>query len=327
MSKPSTLFAIFLLDEVLPQTAKLSKTLQAVQLDLSAISSLVDSTLYMLDAAIEPSANWILQLVDAKEELATTTGVNISVPDIVAFAESIGKSFVSMLKANISSRFGSQDVIAAFSIFDPKKVPSIDSLEIKKYGEDSLNILHSHFGVPKAAKTLDGVECMKDNNIGADAWRRTGVLTFDGNIKNTQKLTYHSIKKHLKKMYAPALKISYGTVVQLCVARNRRRISSLRYKGIAQVTSRRARKGFQLRYNPDFHWSNALYRRLDYIQLEDSSDITVVDRDDASGFRLDTFATHRQYTSPVVAGSEVLTTHTDYVNRYPSVLQTNTNNP
>ena len=163
LSKPSTLFAIFLLDEVLPQNAKLGKALQAaVQVDLSAISSLVDSMLYMLDAAVGPSANWILHLVDAREELATTIGVSISIPDIVAFTESIVKSFVSMLKANISSRFGSQDVIASFSIFDPKKVPSIDSPEIKKYGEDSLNILHSHFGVPRAAKMLDGVECMKE---------------------------------------------------------------------------------------------------------------------------------------------------------------------
>ena len=38
LSKPATLDAIFLLDEVLPQTAKLSKALQAVGLDLSAIS-------------------------------------------------------------------------------------------------------------------------------------------------------------------------------------------------------------------------------------------------------------------------------------------------
>ena len=38
-------------------------------------------------------------------------------------------------------------------------------------------------------------------------------------------------------------KFGYGTVVQLCVARNRRRLSATRYKGVAQVTSRRARKG------------------------------------------------------------------------------------
>jgi hypothetical protein len=38
-----------------------------------------------------------------------------------------------------------------------------------------------------------------------------------------------------------------------------------------------------------------------------------INHDDASGFRLDTMATH---TSPMVQGEKVLTTHTDYVNRY-----------
>ena len=111
---------------------------------------------------MEPSANWVLQLVDLREELATSIGVNISVPDIVAFTEKIGKPFVSKLKANISSRFGSQDITAAFSIFDPKKVPSIDSADIKTYGESFINTLHAHFGVPKAVKTLEGVECTKE---------------------------------------------------------------------------------------------------------------------------------------------------------------------
>ncbi len=39
-----------------------------------------------------------------------------------------------------------------------------------------------------------------------------------------------------------------------------------RYKGVAKVTSRRARKGFMLKYNlkynPDAHWSAAFYRNL-----------------------------------------------------------------
>ena len=133
-----------------------------MQLDLSAISSLVDATLHMLDPAMEPSANWILQLVDVKEKLAATIGVNISVPDVVAFTENVGKPFVSNLKANIPSRFGSQDTIAAFSIFDPKKVPSIDSPDINTYGESFVNTLYAHFGVSKAAKTLAGVECTKE---------------------------------------------------------------------------------------------------------------------------------------------------------------------
>lgn len=86
-------------------------------------------------------------------------------------------------------------------------------------------------------------------NVGADAWRRTGVLTFDGNVKVKKKATYNRIREHLENKYGRHF--SYGTVVELCVARNKRRKSSQRYKGVAKVTSRRARKGFILRYNPD----------------------------------------------------------------------------
>ena len=115
-------------------------------------------------------------------------------------------------------------------------------------------------------------------------------------------------------------KFSYGTVVELCVARNKRRKAALRYCGVAQVTCRRARKGFILKYNPDVHWSSAFYRILNKLQYTDGRNIVNLNRDDASGFRLDTMATHRLHKTPAV--KDVLTTHTDYVNKYPSTLQT-----
>ena len=46
LTKPSTLFAIYLLDYILPLVSKLSKSLQTEKLDLSIISSLVDATLH-----------------------------------------------------------------------------------------------------------------------------------------------------------------------------------------------------------------------------------------------------------------------------------------
>ena len=167
-------------------------------------------------------------------------------------------------------------------------------------------------------------EFVKERSVGADAWRRTGVLTFDGNKQVKEKVTYERIRSYLQETYQR--KISYGTVVQLCCARNKRRLSAKRYKGVAQVTSRRARKGFELRYNPDKHWSSAFYRGLNRLQLTDGSDIMNLNRDDASGFRLDTLTTHRLYRTPVVRGNEILTTHTDYVKSYPSQLQTTSYN-
>ena len=123
---------------------------------------------------------------------------------------------------------------------------------------------------------------MRNRNVGADKWRRTGLLTFDGNVKVEQKVTYERIRQHLQEEYGCSF--GYGTIVQLCVARNRRRQSALRYKGAAQVTTRRARRGFALRFNPDKHWSSALYRGLNYLQYADGRDILNINRDDAAGF-------------------------------------------
>ena len=141
---------------------------------------------------------------------------------------------------------------------------------------------------PDIGKVIEAF--VQDRNVGADAWRRTGVLTFDGNCHVKEKVTFKRIQKHLEDVYHR--KFSFGSVVQLCIARNRRRRSALRYRGVAQVTSRRARKGFCLRYNPDKHWSSALYQILNHLQLTDGRAIVNINRDDAAGFRLDTMASH-----------------------------------
>ena len=159
---------------------------------------------------------------------------------------------------------------------------------------------------------------------GADSWRRTGVLTFDGNRKVQKKPTFSRIKEHLEMVYNR--KFGYGTVVELCVARNKRRKSSTRYRGLARVTCRRARKGFTLRYNPDQHWSAAFYRSLDALHLRDGNDILNINRDDQAGFRLDTLATHNKRATLCIAEEVPLTTKSDYVNKYPSTLQTTSYN-
>lgn len=168
LSKRSTVSALFLLDYALPQVAKLSKTLQAEKLDLTIISSLVDATLHTLDDALLPAANWVLELLDIKESLEEVADIKITMPDIESFQKTVGNPFISTLKDNISSRFTSQDVVSAFSIFDPKKVPSLESPKFKDYGEDSLKVLIDHYGVDRLADTLDGEECSKPALISVD---------------------------------------------------------------------------------------------------------------------------------------------------------------
>jgi hypothetical protein len=162
-------------------------------------------------------------------------------------------------------------------------------------------------------------EYVKDHNVGADAWRRTGVLTFDGNAHLQNKVTYKGIQAHLETTFGRHF--SYGTVIELCIPRNKRRRSAKRYHGLAKVTTRRARKGFNLRYNPDAHWSAALYKSLDKIQFEDGQNVLNINRDDAAGFRLDTLTTCKQHATPSIQGQSILTTRTDYLSKTPSLLQ------
>lgn len=112
---------------------------------------------------------------------------------------------------------------------------------------------------------------VSDKQMGADAWRRTGVITFDGNRRPKG----HIQKKNTRSSSGEVSMSDFIRVNCPCVVKNKRRISAKRYKGIAKITSRRARKGFTLKYNPDAHWSNAFYRNLDSIQLKNGRRHTV----------------------------------------------------
>ena len=101
-----------------------------------------------------------------------------------------------------------------------------------------------------------------------------GILTFDGNANIKCKVTYKQIKNHLEKVFGRSL--GYGTVVELCVPRNKRRKTSKRYRGLAKVTTRRARKGFCLRFNPNAHWSASFYKGLNQLQFKDGRFILTV---------------------------------------------------
>ena len=52
LTKWHTVAAMYMLDYILPQVAKLSRTLQTEQLDLSMIPSLVHVTLHTLDVSL-----------------------------------------------------------------------------------------------------------------------------------------------------------------------------------------------------------------------------------------------------------------------------------
>ena len=133
ISKPSTLFAIYLLDYILPEVCKLSKSLQTEKLDLSITSSLVDATLHTLEDVLQTAAKWLLDLQEVKEEMDITVGINFNSDDVASFQSRVTEPFYTKLKENIANRFVSQDVVSWFSISDPKKTPnSLENVRMEK---------------------------------------------------------------------------------------------------------------------------------------------------------------------------------------------------
>ena len=138
--------------------------------------------------------------------------------------------------------------------------------------------------------------------------RCTDIL---GNVKRGPKLTYKRIQAHLQEKYG--VPFGYGTVVQLCCVK--RKLSAKRYFGAAKIVLKRARKGFSVKLNVDAHWSCALYKGLDFLQLKEGRDKVILNRDDAAGFRLDSTFTHKQHKILAEAGNPELTTRTDFLNK------------
>ena len=127
LSKFTTIAAIYLLDYTLLLVAKLSKSLETKQLDLSMSSSLIDSILHALDDAITPAAYRVLEILDSKNDLQQATREIVSADKIHTFQETVEAPFVALFKENISSRFATHDIGSALAIFDPRNVPSTDS--------------------------------------------------------------------------------------------------------------------------------------------------------------------------------------------------------
>ena len=119
----------------------------------------VEFPLNSLDDAKLPSANWVLQLQDEREGLKSATGIEVTHLDIRSFQERVGKSFIRVIKDNISSRFRSSSKdVSGCCFFDPKKVSSLSTHELPLYGDSSIQTLIVQFGRDLPAKLLEGTE-------------------------------------------------------------------------------------------------------------------------------------------------------------------------
>lgn len=187
----------------------------------------------------------------------------------------------------------------------------------RKCSKHVQSVLSRH---PEIGEVME--EFVREADVGADKWCCTGVYTFTGITKTEKRMTFKKLEEKLSSHYGE--KFSYGTVLHLCVHRNKRRISSKRYKGVANVTYQQASKGFSLKFNPDTKRSRSLYKCFDKVQI-DGKHMLLLNRDDQAGFRLDSTLTHNN-TPSLNVSSPTLTTHTDFLNKHQTQLQTTSYN-
>ena len=180
---------------MLPITAKLSKTLQSKQLDLSMISALVDASITSIDDAITPAAIWILELLDNKDDIQQTTGETICYQQATEIPRDSGYSIRKHSIKTFSRRFEAQDIVSALSIFDPRKVPSSDSTQLPTYGTKSIELLTDHYAQKRHSLTLDEEEMQKEGLITPEL--HTEWITFRAFLS---KKAEDDIAKQLKEL-------------------------------------------------------------------------------------------------------------------------------
>ena len=158
---------MYLLDYILPQVAKLSRALQTKHLNLSLISSLVDVTLNSLDDALLPSANWVLELQEAREELKSATGIEVTHLDLCSFQERVGKPFIRLIKITYPASLDPPQKMCYQLFLIQRKCPA-SLLMSYLYMETVQFKLIGQFGRELPAKSLEGTEFKKAPIVSSD---------------------------------------------------------------------------------------------------------------------------------------------------------------
>ena len=131
------------------------------------ISSLLDTTLHSIDDVVLSSSNWVLELLEAAQDLETAIEEQITQEDISTLQEKIGQCFIHQLRDNITSRFTSSDVVSSFSIFDPRR-GTTSSPMFSLYGEGAIDNLIDHYAQDFPAETVHGVQFVKEGIFSLD---------------------------------------------------------------------------------------------------------------------------------------------------------------
>ena len=124
---------LFMLCDVLHTVTKLQGILQAKQLNLAMVPVMIDSTVSRLrELKEEPrSSTWFKDHTSVFKDLVGEDS-GISEGDLEHFNKTVYRPYIQSVIDHISSRLKASNVFSAFSVFDPRHLPSSD------YGNDNM---------------------------------------------------------------------------------------------------------------------------------------------------------------------------------------------
>ena len=175
------LATLYLLGDVMPHLTSLSLQFQKSSADLSVVNAIVNATVAVIKGMIdtpgprlkkflssvpdrteEGQALFYLQTLSGRGDQSQTENVFVSrlaegEDGIIIYDSKVDRqaffknktSFLRMLADNEASRLEQSDLLQAFEIFVPAKLPPQSSAEYKNYGESEMELLSAFYGAEK----------------------------------------------------------------------------------------------------------------------------------------------------------------------------------
>ena len=147
MTKYEFICAIAVLNDMLPHLSKLSLLFQRKHVDLSMISCLVEATIITVQQRLTSLSEKVYDEVDKMITLIGAGGILVSISDHAKalFDRNVRRPFLTAIIDHLRSRFPSNDLFEAFSIFYPHAIPVDCPDQLGVYGEDKLQLILNHY--------------------------------------------------------------------------------------------------------------------------------------------------------------------------------------
>lgn len=178
--------ALYMLSDVLPPLANLSRAFQRKEVDFTVVKPLVQGTKATIDALLMTPGEHFQSLSTVLPELRQFGVGQPSDYEVQDFKKNVYEKYLIVLSRHITGRFPDVTLFEGFGIFDPVGLPS-DITTHATHGADMLRILTDHYGQHGVISTEECQVELKTFN---------SVVASNAELK---RMSAHQLMSHLLK--------------------------------------------------------------------------------------------------------------------------------